>query len=157
MLGEDISDPENSEGGGSIRGMGLLKAKTVFSCEKTRSRTSGKFSDITGVFSALSGLPFSGYEIHMGETQTAEQRLLTCGGAISENVGNVCGCYIHGIFDSDEVSAAIVRMLCDRRGVKFSEAAESRDEFKRRQFDILADAARENLDIELICRIVGIK
>ncbi len=157
MLGEVISDPENSEGGGSIRGMGLLKVKTVFSSEKTRSQTSGTFSDITGVFSALSGLPFSGYEIHMGVTNSSEQSLLSCGGAISENGGNVCGCYIHGIFDNDEVSAAIVKTLCKRRGVEFSEAAESREEYKRRQFNILADAARENLDIDQIYKILGIK
>lgn len=151
MLGELISDPENSEGGGSIRGMGLLKLKTVFSSEKTRSQTTGNFSRITGIFSPLSGLPFYGYEIHMGVTDTSEQNLLTCGGAVS---GNVCGCYIHGIFDHDEVSAAIVKTLCERRGVRFSEAAESRSDYKRRQFDILADAVRENLDIDLVYKIL---
>lgn len=154
MLGEVINDPKGSEGGGGIRGMGLLKAETVFSSEKTRSQTAGIFSQITGTFSALSGLPFSGYEIHMGATRTSERALLSCGGAVSDNV---CGCYIHGIFDSDEVSAAIVEMLCERRGVKFSDAVESRGEYKRRQFDILADAAWENLDIDLIYKIVGIK
>lgn len=154
MLGELISDPENSEGGGSIRGMGLLKAQTVFSSEKTRSQTAGNFSRITGAFSALSGLPFSGYEIHMGVTDSLEEPLLSCGGAVS---ANICGCYIHGIFDADGVSAAIVKTLCERRGVRFSEAGESLAEYKRRQFDILADAARENLDVDLIYKILGMK
>ena len=34
MLGNKISDPENSEGGGEISGMGLLDAQTVFSSRK---------------------------------------------------------------------------------------------------------------------------
>ncbi len=151
MLGTEIRDPDNAEGGGSIRGMGLLNAVTVFSREKVRSQTSGRFSKILGTFAELSGLPFEGYEIHMGSTKCAEPPLLTTGGAYSENV---CGCYIHGIFDSDEVSEALVRLLCKRRGVEFNSAAESRFEYKQRQFDILADAVRQSLDMELIYNIL---
>ena len=39
MLGEKISDPCNSESGGNIDGMGLLKCQTVFYPEKKRCRT----------------------------------------------------------------------------------------------------------------------
>lgn len=33
-----------------------------------RTQTRGKFENVTGIFSTLSGLEFSGYEIHMGKT-----------------------------------------------------------------------------------------
>lgn len=153
MLGSEIRDPDGAESVGidKIRGMGLLNAVTVFSKEKTRSQTSERFSEIRGAFSALSGLPFEGYEIHMGVTDAVDQPLLENGGAVSDNV---CGCYIHGIFDRDEVSAALVKLLCERRGAEFANAVESREEYKRRQFDILADAVRESLDMELVYNIL---
>lgn len=152
MLGEFIDDPENAEGGGSIRGMGLLKTSTVFAREKTRLQTSGRFAQIQGAFAELSGLPFEGYEIHMGATESREPPLLEPNsGAFAENV---CGCYVHGIFDSDEVCTALVKSLCARRGVEFTSTAESRAEYKRRQFDILADAVRSSLDMELVYGIL---
>ena len=159
MLGETISDPENAEGGDvrDIRGMGLLKISTVFSDKKTRLRTSGRFAETEGVFGALSGLSYDGYEIHMGITKilgSREKPLLdtASGGAVSDNV---CGCYVHGIFDSDEVCAALVKSLCERRGIEFTDAAVSRADYKKRQFDILADAVRHSLDMDLVYKILN--
>lgn len=155
MLGKMISDPEGADGGnigGSISGMGLLKTRTVFSNEKKLARTKGRFSDISGVFSVLSGLEYEGYEIHMGVTESMEPPLLeNSGGAFRDNV---CGCYVHGIFDSDEVSAALVKALCGRRGAEFTNTRESRREYKQRQFDILADEVRKSLDMEFIYKIL---
>ena len=81
MLGETISDPICSEGGGSIDGMGLLKCSTVFGAEKRQVRTSGSFCVNDGFFSCLCGAEFSGYEIHMGSTESRSSQLLDCGGA----------------------------------------------------------------------------
>ncbi len=151
MLGTKISDPKNSEGGGEIRGMELLNAVTEFSAEKKRSRTSGKFARVGGIFSGLSGKEFSGYEIHMGRTAASDPALLDSGGAYS---GSVYGCYVHGIFDERGVCETIIKALCERRGVEFSESADDRARYKQRQFDILADGVRENIDMELIYRIL---
>ncbi|MDE7137331.1 MAG: cobyric acid synthase, partial [Ruminococcus sp.] len=68
MLGRKISDPLETENGGSIDGMNLLECETTFVGEKNQFQTSGKFLDIEGFFSCLSGAEFSGYEIHMGVT-----------------------------------------------------------------------------------------
>ena len=152
MLCEEISDPLCSENGGTIRGMGLLHGKTVFSAEKKRTQTEGFFETIGGAFSALSGKIFSGYEIHMGQTETEEQPLLNCGGAHSENV---YGCYIHGIFDSAEISKTIVETLYDRRGLTFDGKAVDRIAYKNRQYDILAQSVRENLNMELVYKILN--
>ena len=43
MLGQSVSDPVGVEGGGSLKGLGLLPAETVFKGEKTRSRVTGAF------------------------------------------------------------------------------------------------------------------
>lgn len=155
MLGEFISDPEGFDGGkagGEIPGMGLLKTRTVFSSNKKSTQTKGKFSEIPGVFSALSGLDYEGYEIHMGTTEGEEKSLLeNSGGAFNDNV---YGCYVHGIFDSDEVSSALVKSLCKRRGLEFTDTGESRFEYRERQFDILADEVRKSLDMDFIYKIL---
>lgn len=151
MLCEEISDPLCSEGGGSIRGMGLLRGKTVFSAEKTRTISEGKFEHISGIFSELSGLNFRGYEIHMGRTSTPELPLLDVGGAHN---GNVYGCYVHGIFDNSEVSDAIVNALYKRRGIDRKIKNVDRAEYKNSQYDILAKNVRENLDMKLIYEIL---
>ena len=152
MLCEEISDPLCSEGGGSIRGMGLLRGKTVFSAEKKRTLTEGFFAEVGGIFSELSGKKFSGYEIHMGQTNSEEQLLLNCGGAFR---GSVYGCYIHGIFDESEISKTVVEALYKRRGIPFNGKKIDRKSYKNQQFDILAQSVRENLDMELVYKILN--
>ncbi len=151
MLGKKIADPVNSEGGGEIEGAGLLDTATVFVGQKHQTQTDGYFAEIGGMLSALSGLHFSGYEIHMGETSGNPEKLLDCGGAYS---GSVYGCYIHGIFDEPQVSEAVVRTLYERKGLHFDGTGIDRKVFKEKQFDILADEVRKNLDMELIYRII---
>lgn len=156
MLGQSISDPYEAEGGGTTRGMGLLDVETVFSPEKTTVQTEGRFGEVSGFFACLSGAEFSGYEIHHGVTQTSGEPLCTftdgrADGAFSENV---MGTYVHGIFDSAEVCSRLVRALYERKGLEYSETAPTREEYKRRQFDILAEKVRESLDMALIYRII---
>lgn len=152
LLGDSISDPERTEGGGEIRGLELLPAKTVFTAEKRRTRTSGRFVNVTGGFSFLSGAEFSGYEIHMGRTETSGEPLLSTGdGAFS---GNVCGCYIHGVFDSGDVSGRLVNELFRRKGLEYSGGVTDRRAYKQAQYDLLADSVRESLDMELVYKII---
>ena len=159
LLGDVVSDPENTEGGGSVRGMELLRAKTGFTPEKRRSRTSGKFAQIEGAFAFLSGAEFSGYEIHMGRTEISGKPLIskpdgTTDGTSGGACGNVCGCYVHGIFDSGEVSSRLVRELFRRKGLEFTGKAVDRYAYKQSQYDLLADSVRESLDMELIYKIL---
>lgn len=152
ILGEKISDPDCSEGGGSVDGMGLLKCKTVFSKEKICRQTSGNFSEISGIFSCLSHKSFSGYEIHMGETVSESSPLLSCGGAFE---GNVYGCYIHGIFDGAEISESIVKALYKRKSLHYSGKKIDRKSYKEQQYDLLADEVRKNIDMELLYKILN--
>ena len=70
--------------------------------------------------------------------------------------GNVYGSYIHGVFDAPEVADTILRAVCRQKGLDFS-ALETYDafEYKERQYDILADAVRQGLDMELVYRILN--
>ncbi len=151
IMGRSISDPEGSECGGSVEGLGLLDCKTVFSSEKHQTQVSGRFGDVQGFFSCLSGAELYGYEVHMGVTENAGEELTSCGGSFR---GNAAGCYVHGVFDSAEVSGRLVRTLYERRGMTFSGKVVDRRQYRDMQLDILADNVRKNLNMELIYRVI---
>ena len=150
MLGTCISDPDQVEAAGvtEIAGMGLLNMATVFRGDKVQTQTRGTFAGITGMLERLNGLAYEGYEIHMGRSQEKTPPVL--------GSGNVFGSYIHGIFDAPGITDAILRAICAGKGLDF-EALEScdRTEYKQRQYDILADAVRHGLDMELVYRILN--
>ena len=150
MLGTSVSDPDQVEAAGvtEIAGMGLLDMDTVFRGDKVQTQTRGVFSGITGMLENLNGLSYEGYEIHMGRSQ--EVLPVLNGG------GNVYGSYIHGVFDAPRIADTILKAVCRRKGLDFS-ALETYDafEYKERQYDILADAVRQGLDMELVYRILN--
>lgn len=156
MLGKKISDPDFAECGGEISGMGLLDSETVFTSEKMQTKTSGKFLEVGGIFSGLSGKSFEGYEIHMGRTivRSEEISILSDGRPDGMQSGNVYGSYVHGIFDSTEVSEAIVNSLAAKKGLTVCGISENRREYKETQYNKLADIVRENVDMKLIYNIM---
>ena len=142
ILGQSIADPSGVEHGGDMAGMGLLPHHTVFGEEKTTMETTGVLSDVTGIFSSLSGQEYQGYEIHMG-SQEKEANII--------NEGNVYGTYIHGVFDKEGVAKALVSALLEAKGLDFSDVkAFDIDEYKQSQYDILADGLRKSLNLDII-------
>ena len=149
MLGRSVADPEGAEAepGTEIAGMGLLEVDTVFSGEKVQRQTKGVFGSVEGPLRALSGLAYQGYEIHMGRAEGALPVLM-------QN-GNVYGTYLHGVFDAPGAADAVLKALCARRGVDFARlGAFDAGAYRERQYDILAQAVRESLDMDLVYRIL---
>ena len=150
MLGTSVSDPDQVEAAGVTRiaGMGLLDMDTVFRGDKVQTQTRGVFSGVTGMLENLNGLAYEGYEIHMGRSQETMPPL--------NGKGNVYGSYIHGVFDAPGISDAVLQGICQRKGIDFA-ALETYDAsaYKERQYDLLADAVRQGLDMDLIYRIVN--
>ena len=150
MLGRTVSDPDQVEAAGTteIQGLGLLDMDTVFHGEKVQTQVSGTFDGVTGLLSGLNGMEYTGYEIHMGRSQ---EKLLPLQGT-----GNVYGSYIHGIFDAPGVSDQILRAICTKKGLDFAALGTfDLQEYKGRQYDLLADVVRGGLDMELIYRIIN--
>ena len=160
MLGEEVSDPGGVEGGGAMRGLGLLPAKTVFFGEKTRTQVSGVFEGAEGVFAKMRGVRFEGYEIHMGATESGGENILSMrdqNGAEKRDGlsrGNVMGCYVHGLFDKGECSAALLGCLLERRGLTAELAAVDWADYADAQYDKLAEALRKALDMDKIYDIL---
>lgn len=162
MLGMHISDPEQVEEGGQLRGMGLLPVNTTLTREKTRSQVQGCLGKLTGVLECLSGIPFAGYEIHMGRTELDEmqgaavaeiqQQTYRMDGCCKENV---YGTYIHGIFDEEGVVKAMLASLAERKGITLGNLTQmTRKEYKETQYNLLADTLRRHLDMEKIYQIM---
>lgn len=151
MLGNRISDPEGAEAAGAAEaaGMGLLDMDTVFRGEKIQTQAGGVFSGLRGLLSPLNGLAYAGYEIHMGRAEADAPAPPLAGS------GNVFGSYIHGLFDAPGVADALLRALCDAKGVPFAAlGAFDAAAYKERQYDLLADAVRGGLDMELVSRVL---
>jgi len=109
MLGRHIADPAGSEGpAGKAPGLGLLAVETVLGDAKRLGGAAG--------IEIASGMPVSGYEMHLGTTAgpgCARPMLDLRGvldGAVSAD-GRVAGCYLHGLFASDRFRRAFLARL----------------------------------------------
>ncbi|MCM1284065.1 MAG: cobyric acid synthase [Muribaculaceae bacterium] len=154
MLGEEISDPGGVECGGSMKGMGLLHVTTELKDEKVRRQVHGTVNQMEGFFSVLSGLAFDGYEIHMGDSAENPQEPSEKAVFVTGKNKNVCGTYIHGIFDRGRVAAALVQALAEKKALSADISCMDYQAFKEKQYDHLADVLSEYLNMEEIYGIL---
>ncbi|HMS26844.1 MAG TPA: cobyric acid synthase [Burkholderiaceae bacterium] len=115
MLGEALIDTQSIEG--NAAGLGLLPLVTHFEQDKTVRRCQTQFaSEMSGIWSALSDVEVSGYEIHHG--QTTQHPAMAKAGDVAvcalptslgwqNQKGNVLGIYLHGIFEDPAVLKAL--------------------------------------------------
>ena len=181
IMGNTITDKAGAEQkAGSpntqVRGMELLPIDTEFETEKVRTRVAGTFGQVTGILKELSGLEIEGYEIHMGISHSADpdagfmtqvteiqqsSTILTISKLQKQDgisYGNCYGTYLHGIFDRPGVAEAITRILLKKKGLD-GETVASFDyqRYKEQQYDKLADALRQSLDMKAIYEMMGLK
>jgi adenosylcobyric acid synthase len=110
MLGRRIADPQGIEGpAGACDGLGLLDIETVLTGDKTLRSVSG--------VSVADGIPFTGYEMHVGATTGPDcvRPLLRFAdgrpdGAVSAD-GRIRAAYVHGLFAMDAQRAAWLAWL----------------------------------------------
>ncbi len=113
MLGEALIDTHGIDG--NAPGLGLLPLVTQFAVDKTVTKTEARFTEVHGLWSALSRVPVKGYEIHHGQTQ-AHPAMLAAGAVLHEVMpglawqngnGQVLGTYLHGLFENTAVLQAL--------------------------------------------------
>ncbi len=164
MLGETLSDPEEIEEGGTMKGLGLLPMETVFVQTKERTRVQGRFGDLGGILSSLTGCPIDGYEIHMGQSFPTGEGAAALTGltdtlsgkekAEGAFAGNVYGTYVHGVFDAEETAKALVLALAGEKGVDLSLETMDFAAYKEAQYEKLAAGLRAHLNMKEIYRIL---
>lgn len=110
MLGQRISDPAGIEGAcGDAPGLGLLDIETVLTDRK-------KLTHVVGDAPRYNA-PFSGYEMHVGETtgpDCARPMLRLDDGRVDgaqSRDGRIAGAYVHGLFANDALRDALLRDL----------------------------------------------
>ncbi len=169
MLGNRLYDGIES-GIEQCDGLGLLDCETHFESGKITTQVTGRTSaHASGIFSACTALPLAGYEIHMGRTILgADARAWTeldsrngeqihaIEGAINLQ-GNVAGSYIHGLFDSLPFTRTLLDALREHKGLSPLERPEiAYQVYKQGEFDKLAQAMRDSVDIDRIYHIMQV-
>jgi len=130
MLGKMVHDPDGVEGApGSEAALGLLDVETVMAGDKTLRKTDGlTCAPQNGDMGPIAAdIAVTGYEIHMGQTDgpdrvrswlaldgaavgRTDEKIVNNDGAISAD-GRVLGCYLHGLFGSDDFRHAFLAMI----------------------------------------------
>lgn len=161
MLGQVLRDPHGVESAApEVAGLGLLDMEVTFNPEKRTVQAEGTLTDAVDWLANLSGTKVEGYEIHSGVNTFGEGVRFWMGpdGACNA-AGNVLGTYLHGLFDDGTLADAVVRRARQLKGLPEQEvtpeqAAVNMAAYREQQFDILAKAVRESLDMEKVYAIL---
>lgn len=139
MLGRHIADPEGLEGPpGAAAGLGHLDVETVLRPVKHLALRVGRHLG--------SGAALSGYEIHMGATTgtDCDRPWLELAGVphgATSSDGRVQGCYLHGLFASDDFRAGWLGGFGQQSAVAYEARVDA-------ALDALADHLRTHLDLD---------
>ncbi len=147
MLGTTIRDEAGIEGKpGAMAGLGLLDVVTELAEGKTLKHVRGH--------DVASGTEVLGYEMHLGQTTGADCarpmiEIEGLGHGARTADGRVMGCYLHGMFASDDFRRAFVATLggvADETTAPFEARIED-------TLDGLADHLEAHMDIERVLEI----
>jgi adenosylcobyric acid synthase len=156
MLGKTISDPYGIENqkASEVRGLDFLDINTVLERDKTLT--------LATAYHPESASTIKGYEIHHGRTvvgadsfaimQDSEQ--LGTGARNHDNT--VWGTYLHGLFDNDMFRRYFIDSIRTRKGfraINFVQATYNLDS----AIDRLADCVEDSVDMQFICKLLGLK
>jgi adenosylcobyric acid synthase len=138
MLGRRIADPDGIEGPpAEVQGLGLLPVDTVLQGDKVLVEVAGE----------ADGVPFKGYEMHIGRTTGAVKPLLSLAGHDQgADEGAVSGCYIHGLLSDDRQRKHWLKRL-GAQASPFDYEAEV-----ERTLDRLADHLEKHIDCERLLK-----
>jgi adenosylcobyric acid synthase len=169
MMGQTIEDPQGIESAQlSTQGLSILPVRTRFEAPKVTAQVLARCASSSFLTEALpAGAELRGYEIHMGRIEmlakpappvfeiTERNGVAVCvaEGAVASD-GVVAGTLLHGLFDNDGVRASLLAFLRRRRGLPMTELSmlPSRDH----EYDRLAAALREHIDIATVRQIAGL-
>lgn len=154
MLGKSIADTSGVEGGGVVKGLGLLPIETEFTSYKNLRQVRAITPKLSGFYEPVSDTPISGYEIHMGSS-ILDDSIDHEDCVITRN--NVLGTYIHGIFDTPSFTQKLIKLLYEKNGIdRDIPVIEELSVTQDRELDRLADVLRQSLDFEFIYRVIGV-
>jgi adenosylcobyric acid synthase len=158
MLGRSILDPDHLESDASAaEGLALLPLTTRFGREKRTVQVQATVE--RPCYLGEPADPISGYHLHQGRISldAGHAPLFSISpavvdGACSED-GAVAGSMIHGLFDNASVRTSLLGFLRARRGLPSVAVTGSAPPIVD-EYDRLASCVRENIDMQLLRRLV---
>lgn len=149
MLGTTLVDAGFESSTGTYNGLGLLDCVTRFSSyDKNTMQVTRMAHNIPPILSAMGSV--TGYEIHMGVTETGQNREALEGDGRASDDGLVFGTYMHGLFQNVSAVNALLSYLHQKNWLPFTPiTALSAD-----PYDLLADIFEEHVDMDAIEALV---
>jgi adenosylcobyric acid synthase len=92
----------------------------------------------------------SGYEIHMGITESGRNREAFEGDGRVSDDGLVFGTYLHGLFLNPSAVNALLSYISAKKGLSFSPIPVDQSD----PYDVLADLFEEHVDMDEIVRLL---
>jgi adenosylcobyric acid synthase len=149
MLGKTLVDSGFESGTGTYDGLGLLDCVTRFaSYEKNTLQVRRRACPVPPILSAMGEV--TGYEIHMGITESGmEREALEGDGSVSDD-GLVFGTYLHGLFLNPSAANALLSYLFEKKGLPFTPIPASESD----PYDLLADLFEDHVDMDAIAALL---
>ena len=147
MLGRKIFDPLKTESNhAELDGLGLLPLETTFNSEKLTRQVTVPAVDFEFLGSRIVAKNLEGYEIHSGETNLREEKIISA--------GNVFGTYVHGIFDNDDFRRKFLNAVRHKKNLPPLKDIRNFRADKQKNYERLAKIVRESLNMELLEKIM---
>jgi adenosylcobyric acid synthase len=170
MLGRELLDPEDLEGGEgnrhppskALQGLDLLPIQTSFGSRKQLARR-----QVGMRWPAGPALELEGFELHHGRSRWLEDGGTEAEALLSDDQdlgwwratpqgGVVAGTYLHGIFESGAWRRRWLNELRRRRGLQvLPELNENHAAQRNRLLERLADSFERHVDLEPLLRRDG--
>ena len=161
MLGNAIYDPDGIESKRPMaEGLGVLDFETRFIGDKLTTRTEGRIVGDEGLLSGAGGMSVSGYEIHVGVTESddgASRAMETADGSAAlgyaDRTGRVLGTYVHDLFKNEAFADSVIGNVAWMKGL--DQPVESEVFSQEAEFDKLAAHLRKHLDMKSVYGAMG--
>jgi adenosylcobyric acid synthase len=145
MLGGTLVDAGFESAAGTYAGLGLLDCTTHFrSYEKNTTQVTRTARDVPPILSGMGTV--TGYEIHMGVTESDRNREALDGDGRVSDDGLVFGTYLHGLFLNLTAANALLSYLYRKKGLPFEPLVA----FSADPYDVLADLFEEHVDMDAV-------
>ncbi len=162
MLGNAIHDPDGIESDRRMAdGLGVLDFETRFIGDKLTTRTEGRIVGDSGLLSGAHGMNVSGYEIHVGVTESddgASRAMETADGSTplgyADRTGRALGAYVHDLFKNEAFADSVIGNVARMKGL--DQPVESEAFSQEAEFDKLAAHLRTHLDMKAVYGAMGL-
>ncbi|MDP3396567.1 MAG: cobyric acid synthase [Methanoregula sp.] len=149
MLGRQLIDDGFESSAGTYEGLGLLDGITRFtSYEKTTTQVSRTACAVPPILSAMGEV--TGYEIHMGMTESGgNMEALHGDGRVSKD-GLVFGTYLHGLFQNPSAANALLLFLYKKKKMPFEPIPLCSED----PYEVLADLFERHVDMDAVVALL---